>query len=69
MERGAWQATIHGVMKSQTWLSNYHFLFRLYMIKLMGGDGGKDCVPPQFLPLPPLLSFYQVRMFHCFHLV
>jgi len=43
--------------------------FQIYMIKLMGGDGGKDCVPPQFLPLPSLLFFYQLRMFHCFHLV
>ena len=25
MDRGAWWATVHGVAKSQTWLSNYHF--------------------------------------------
>ena len=24
MGRGAWQATVHGVAKSQTWLSNWH---------------------------------------------
>ena len=24
MDRGAWQATVHGVAKSQTWLSNFH---------------------------------------------
>ena len=24
MERGAWRATIHGVAKSQTWLSDFH---------------------------------------------
>ena len=24
--RGAWQATVHGVAKSQVWLSNYHSL-------------------------------------------
>ena len=23
MDRGAWQATVHGVAKSWTWLSNY----------------------------------------------
>ena len=26
MDRGAWQATVHGVAKSQAWLSNYHSL-------------------------------------------
>ena len=25
MDRGAWQATVHGVTKSWTWLSNFHF--------------------------------------------
>ena len=25
MDRGAWQATVHGVAKSQTQLSNFHF--------------------------------------------
>ena len=27
MDRGAWQATVHGVAKSQRGLSNFHFLF------------------------------------------
>ena len=27
MDRGAWQATVHGVAKSQTWLSDEHFHF------------------------------------------
>ena len=27
MDRGAWQATVHGVTKSQTRLSNFHFHF------------------------------------------
>ena len=26
MDRGAWQATVYGVAKSQTWLSNYHYI-------------------------------------------
>ena len=26
MDRGAWQATVHGVAKSKAWLSNYHYL-------------------------------------------
>ena len=29
MERGAWQATIHGVAKGWTWLSNFTFTFTL----------------------------------------
>ena len=28
MDRRAWQATVHGVTKSQTWLSNFHFTWR-----------------------------------------
>ena len=28
MDRGAWQATVHGVAKSQTWLSNFHSHFQ-----------------------------------------
>ena len=27
MDRGAWQATVHGVSKSQTQLSDFHFYF------------------------------------------
>ena len=27
MDRGAWQAAVHGVAKSQTRLSNYTFIF------------------------------------------
>ena len=27
MDRGSWQATVHGVTKSQTQLSNYHFRY------------------------------------------
>ena len=26
MDKGAWHATVHGVAKSQVWLSNYHTL-------------------------------------------
>ena len=34
MDRGAWWATAHGVTKSRTWLSDYHFHFlpELFMI-------------------------------------
>ena len=30
MDRGAWQATIHGVTKSWTWMSNFHFIHFKY---------------------------------------
>ena len=29
MDRGAWQATLHGVTKSWTQLSNFHFSYNL----------------------------------------
>ena len=31
MDRGAWKATVHGVAKSWTQLSNFHFHFSLYV--------------------------------------
>ena len=30
MERGAWQTTVHGVAKSQTWLNDWHFHFHIH---------------------------------------
>ena len=33
MDGGAWQATVHGVTRSQTWLS--HFTFRVIVISMM----------------------------------
>ena len=32
MDRGAWPAIVHGVTKSQTWLSNQHFTF-IHLLK------------------------------------
>ena len=32
MERGARQATVHGITKSQTWLRDYHFFFFLIIM-------------------------------------
>ena len=34
MDRGAWQATVHGIAKSLTRLSNFHFI-SLYFIDLL----------------------------------
>ena len=31
MDRGAWQATVHGVTKSRTWLSNFTFTFHKWI--------------------------------------
>ena len=32
MDRGAWQARVHGVTKSQTSQSNFHYHFQIRMI-------------------------------------
>ena len=42
MDRGAWQATVHEVTKSQTRLSDFHFSFALetYMPGYWGFPGG-----------------------------
>ena len=35
MDRGAWQATVHGVSKGLTWLSNWRFNFHLNSAKMI----------------------------------
>ena len=44
MDRGAWQATFHGIAKSQTRLSDYHFPFHFhnYPIEYSLQDGFKE---------------------------
>ena len=42
MDRGAWQPTVHGVAKSQTGLSNFHFHFALAGGFLTPGSSGKS---------------------------
>ena len=34
MDRGAWQATVHGVTKNQTQLSDIHFIFPESVLKV-----------------------------------
>ena len=49
MVREAWQATVHGVAKSQTWLSDFHFQKndKLAMFRYtMGFTGGSDSKEP-----------------------
>ena len=33
MDRGAWWAAVHGVTKSQTWLSDFTFTFQFYTLE------------------------------------
>ena len=33
MDRGAWKAAVHGVVKSQTWLSDFTFTFHFHALK------------------------------------
>ena len=35
MDRGAWQAAVHGVAKSRTGLSNFTFTFHFHALKEM----------------------------------
>ena len=45
MDRGAWWATVHGVAKSQTWLSDQHFHSRLICF-VMPGLGRRGGISP-----------------------
>ena len=42
MDRGAWQATVHGVAESRTWLSNFHF-----QLPLMTREKGRSLASMQ----------------------
>ena len=51
MDRGTWQATVHGAAKSRTRLSNYHFYFTFFL------TGYRSSPISQFIPpSPPLLG-------------
>ena len=43
MDRGAWRATVHGVAKNLTQLSDYHFHFTFTLVEI--------CVPTEFHPM------------------
>ena len=45
MDRGAWQATVHGVTKSWTWLDNYHSLDSI-SLHLWAGHRSRTNGPP-----------------------
>ena len=42
MDGGAWWATVHGVAKSQTRLSDFTFTFTLMEVKLRAGTFGEN---------------------------
>jgi len=54
MDRGAWRATVHGVAKRWTWLSDCHSLTRPYPTTVFLGTPPAPGVlpPPPRLPLP-----------------
>ena len=38
MNRGTWQATVHGVTKSETQLSKFHFHFQTHRVEEQEGE-------------------------------
>ena len=54
MDRGAWQATVHGVAKSQVRLSNYHS----HMLMKISPQ-----LMPYTYPLSPKVSSHPIYLF------
>ena len=62
MDRGAWWATVHGVAKSWTWLSNYFFI----VYNLFNHSTVIDIwVTSKFLPLQILSNFVNMSIPTC----
>ena len=55
MNRGVWWATVHGVTKSQTWLSDYHFHFHWTTITC-------PLLPPSYLPCLALANGFWTKL-------
>ena len=68
-DRGAWQATFHGVIKSQTQLSNSHFLGGELSVSMPSTlteyelHWGSDCICSWLYPLTPAQEQTQSRNF------
>ena len=69
IDRGAWQATFHGVIRSQTRLSNSHFLegeLSVYMPSTLTEyelHWGSDCICSWLYPVTPAQEQTQSRKF------
>ena len=64
IDRGAWQATVHGVTKSRTWLSDFHFSWlkkKDTMILKLSHHFAIDSVLNMFIVLQLIVSFEYVR--------
>ena len=64
MDRGAWRATVHGVVKSRTWLSDFHFTMPTFQQEFSLSWGYKNWLltheKRQFsLESPPVLTASQ----------
>ena len=55
MDRGAWRAVVHGVAKSQTWLSNWAHTRRQYSQVDKKPESQPQQTPGEEAPLAPLL--------------
>ena len=65
MDRGAWQATVHGVTKSWTWLSHFHFT-SLITIKNNPGRRGEGAwalktVTPKVMSIASDMSLHLTK--------
>jgi len=60
MDRGGWQATVHGVAKSQTWLSDFHHYHLLLLLERM-----KDTACEEISVSPQLSVNYAIIILFC----
>ena len=67
MDRGAWRATVHGVAKSQTRLSNFTSLPLLLLLKPTALGSSSFILPLQYLSCAHVCSFHNLKYFSCNH--
>ena len=63
MDRGAWQATVHGVTKSQTQVSATQNMCEISDTYWQGGPVDQGIHPPAITRLPILSKLHQTRVF------
>ena len=59
MDRGAWQATVHGTTKSQRRLRAYHFHFHLYLIQAVINISDLDIIIHKYFSYQARTLTYQ----------